>query len=189
MVTTGRHRGPAAPDYRAAAVIALLYFWREQWYLPFLLRPAWMTSHAGQISLPGGATDAGETAEQCALRELGEELGVTNQQVRVLGRLSPICVFASNFCVTPFVAACSSRPDFHPNRDEVEHLFELPLEYLLDPVRYGSCLIRRGGLQFRAPGILVGKRRIWGATGVILDELLPVLDHWLQCVTRRHEAL
>ncbi len=172
----GRHRGPAGPGTRSAAVVALLYPQRGRWHLPLILRPTSMTDHAGQISLPGGRTDSGETAEQCALRELCEELGVPPKQVSVLGQLNSILVFASNYCVVPLVATCATRPQFHPNPSEVEELFEVPLAHILDVRRCGHCLIEHGKLRFRAPGIVLGERHIWGATGVILGDLLQLLE-------------
>jgi 8-oxo-dGTP pyrophosphatase MutT (NUDIX family) len=183
QLSYGRHRGPAGPGVRSAAVIALLYPARGQWLMPLILRPASMTDHAGQISLPGGRIDDGESAPDCALRELQEELGVPTGQVRVLGPLAPTFVFASNFTVTPFVGTCRARPNFSPNPSEVERLFELPLEHLVEASCLGDCLIQRGRLQFRAPTIVAEEFDIWGATGVILGELIPLLACWLPRVT------
>ena len=69
-----RHFGPPTIRARAAAVLALLYPHEGQWHLPLTVRPATLVAHAGQISLPGGAVDPGETGPQAALRELEEEL-------------------------------------------------------------------------------------------------------------------
>ncbi len=156
----GRHRGPSGPGSRSAAVVALLYPHRGQWHLPLILRPTSMTDHAGQISLPGGRNDTGETPERCALRELHEELGVPPGQVTILGRLRSILVFASNHCVTPLVATCRGRPEFHPNPAEVDRLFEVPLTSLLNESRWQPCQIKRGQLKFQAPGIVLGERHI-----------------------------
>ena len=172
----GRHRGPAAPDARPAAVTALFYPVGGQWHLPLILRPASMVHHAGQISLPGGGTDPGETAETCALRELHEELGVDPNAVTVLGSLPPLFVYASNFVVRPFVAIGTERPAFCPNPREVEELLELPLSHLMDERNHATHTIVRGRLSFRAPCIEFGGRHIWGATALILGELLEVIS-------------
>jgi 8-oxo-dGTP pyrophosphatase MutT (NUDIX family) len=171
----GRHRGPAASDARPAAVVVLLYPNRGRWYLPLTLRPVSMSEHAGQICLPGGGAEPGETACACALRELHEELGVAPGRLNVLGSLPPIYVYASNFLVRPFVAQTPQRPEFHPDRREVAELLEVPLDHLLNPQHHGTQVIVRGRLTFRAPGIAFQGRHIWGATALILGELLERL--------------
>jgi 8-oxo-dGTP pyrophosphatase MutT (NUDIX family) len=135
-----------------------------------------MTHHAGQIGFPGGRNEPGERSEDCAFRELQEELDVPRQQVCVLGRLSPVFVFASNHYVTPWVASCGSRPAFCPNPAEVEQLFEVPLTDIVDESRWQHREIERGRLRFRVPGIRLGDRHVWGATGVILGDLIRRLS-------------
>jgi 8-oxo-dGTP pyrophosphatase MutT (NUDIX family) len=174
----GRHRGPAGPDARPAAVVALFYPSNGQWHLPLILRPASMSAHASQISLPGGGAEPGEAAEACALRELHEELGVDPARVRMLGALPPIYVYASNFFVRPFVALASERPPFRPDPREVAELLELPLPHLMDQRNYETHAIVRGHLSFEAPCITFQGRSIWGARALILGELLNVIvDH------------
>jgi 8-oxo-dGTP pyrophosphatase MutT (NUDIX family) len=134
-----------------------------------------MTDHAGQISLPGGRNDPGETTEQCALRELHEELGVPAERISVLGHLPPILVFASNYYVTPIVATCTASPVFRPNPAEVEELFEVPLMEILNEDRWKQCQIEHGKLRFAAPCISFGDWHVWGATGVILGDLIQIL--------------
>lgn len=171
----GRHYGPPAHDARRAAVAMLLYQKESHWHLPLTLRPEDIPAHAGQISLPGGVTEADETDEQAALRELEEELGVVADSVRVLGRLSPLYVFASNFWVTPFVVTTAACPDFRPNPTEVAELIELPLAALLDETNYGQHQIQRRGVTFTAPHIAWQRHQIWGATSMMLGELIAVL--------------
>ncbi len=171
----GRHNGPPRYDARAAAVLALLYPDAGDWYVPLTLRPDALPAHAGQISLPGGVIEPGETSEQAALRELEEELGMPASQVRVLGRLSPLYVFASNFWVTPIVGATETSPQFTPHAVEVAEVIALPLACLLNEASYGVHLVRRRGLEFSAPHIACGHHRIWGATSLILAELAEVV--------------
>ena len=154
----------------------LLYPHEDQWYLPLTLRPETLSDHPGQISLPGGALEDNETAYEAALRELGEELGVSPAEVEPVGRLSPLYVFASNFLVTPWLARTHHRPEFVPCEHEVAEILYLPLSQLLDVRSYGSHNFDRSGVTFRAPHIQLQHHRIWGATAMILGELTALLE-------------
>jgi 8-oxo-dGTP pyrophosphatase MutT (NUDIX family) len=170
----GRHFGPPLWNARHASVLVLLYPHHHGWCLPLTKRPDHMVDHAGQISLPGGTNECDESAERCALREYAEELGAALESVQVVGRLSPLYVFASNFWVTPCVAVTPECPTFHPNAVEVARLIEMKLPQLWDPAGRSTHVIERRGIRFRARDILCGEDRIWGATGMILAELADV---------------
>src|SRR5690606_9786945 len=90
LLSYGRHFGPPRYDARPAAVIALLFPAEGDWHLPLVLRPARLAAHGGQIGLPGGVVEPGESAQQAALRELEEELGVPPGAVHTIGELSPL---------------------------------------------------------------------------------------------------
>jgi 8-oxo-dGTP pyrophosphatase MutT (NUDIX family) len=172
----GRHFGPPSPEARPAGVLVLLYRERDQWRLPLMLRPEHMKAHAGQVSFPGGRVEAGETSDQAALRELEEELGIPPQGIEVLGHLSPLYVFNSNFWITPWVAFTDRSLEFRPHPDEVAAVVTLTLATLRDRTSVGSMEIDRRGLTFRTPYIEAAPYRIWGATCMILGELIAVLD-------------
>lgn len=172
----GRHRMPPLPDTRAAAVLVLIYPGAQGWTLPLTRRPGTLSVHAGQVSLPGGCVHDGETVEQAALREFEEELGASACGFTVLGRLSPVFIYGSNFYVTPCVATAAERPGFRPNRAEVERIIELPLAELVNPRHRGSHWIRRREVRFRAPHIAWQGERIWGATRLILAELSAIVE-------------
>jgi 8-oxo-dGTP pyrophosphatase MutT (NUDIX family) len=174
----GRHFGPAPANSRDAAVIVLFYQADGQWRLPLTLRPETMLAHAGQISLPGGEVETGETSQMAALRELEEELGVPAASVSIVGSLSPIYVFVSNFLVTPWVAIATSPISFQPNAGEVAEVLEASVARLADPAEHGVSQYRRGELEFSAPHFTWGEHRIWGATAMILGELTALLDEY-----------
>lgn len=171
----GRHHGPPPVHARHAAVVILLYPHADEWFVPLTVRPHHLAEHAGQVSLPGGGRKPGEDSRQCALRELGEELGPATAACVLLGSLRPIYVFASNFLVEPFVAMLPARPEFQIAHDEVAELLEVPLRHLLDPGPPNHHEVRRRAVAFRAPHIEIDGHRVWGATGLILDEFSNVV--------------
>lgn len=146
-----------------------------QWRLPMILRPHSMSSHAGQVSFPGGMSEPGETPEATSLRELHEEIGVPAVAAELLGRLTPLYVWASNFHVTPIIAVATSSLEFLPCEREVAELVDVPLAALTDPAARGEHVICRGGLVFRAPHFEVAGHRIWGASCMMLGELAAML--------------
>lgn len=171
----GRHHGPVPPDARRAAVLALLMPDEHGWAIPAIVRPQAMKTHAGQVSLPGGMVEPGESAEEAAYREFSEELGCDCNQCRTIGRLSPVYVFISNFEVTTILAVSPTILTLSPNADEVEDVVLVPSTALLELANRGDHLIQRERLIFRVPHFAVGGRQIWGATSLILAELAALL--------------
>jgi 8-oxo-dGTP pyrophosphatase MutT (NUDIX family) len=171
----GRHFGPAPATARQAAVIVLLFRRNGRWHIPLTVRPEILSRHGGQISLPGGTIESGESGPVAAERELREELG-TDVPVRHLGRLADCYVFASDFLITPWVAAASQdNPVWNPHSNEVARVIELPLEALFDARNEATMTIERGPVVFRAGCYRFDNHDIWGATSVILAELAAVL--------------
>ena len=168
----GRHRGPA-PRYShpAAVLVCLIPVSGSDWTIPLTLRAAQMAGHGGQVSLPGGRSDSGETVWRTACREFGEELGCTTEYMQPICELTPLYVYASRHQVTPIVAASSFRPSFKPNPDEVAELIFLPLRDLIEEDAISVGTLKRGTVQFDAPGFRVGSHFIWGATAMVLGQL------------------
>jgi 8-oxo-dGTP pyrophosphatase MutT (NUDIX family) len=171
----GRHFDPPRRAARAAAVVVLLYQRDCDWRLPLVVRPMTMSAHAGQVALPGGLIEPGESCEEAALRELHEELGVPPAAVTPLGRLSPLWVMVSNFHVTPVVAIARTQPLFVLSSDEVAETIDLPALRLFDPACIGQHQRTEGGIKFTSPHWQFGSHRVWGATCMILGELASVL--------------
>lgn len=93
-------------------------------------RAAGLRKHAGQWALPGGRIDAGESAEQAALRELHEELGLLLDAASVLGRLDDYAT-RSGFVITPVVMWAGGTRELLPNADEVHSVHRIPAAELL----------------------------------------------------------
>jgi 8-oxo-dGTP pyrophosphatase MutT (NUDIX family) len=166
----GRHHGPIPDNVRRAAVLLVLDPSAGGWSIPAMLRPATMKDHAGQVALPGGLIESDETPAQTALREFEEELGASAARIEILGSLSPVFVFISNFEVTPLLAVSHQPLEFHPNPHEVAEVVSIRVPELLDPACRGSHLIRRHELAFRAPHFSIAGHQVWGATSLILAE-------------------
>jgi 8-oxo-dGTP pyrophosphatase MutT (NUDIX family) len=179
----GRHFGPAPADARAAAVIALLFPRDGVWHIPLTVRHAALGRHGGQISLPGGSVDAGETTADAAQRELAEELGVVDH-VRLLGELPESYVYVSNFRVTPWLAATHVEPVWRPHDREVERVVEVPLTTFIDATCLGMTTIERGPVKFSAPCYWIGSDCVWGATSIILGQLSGLLRKISEDATR-----
>lgn len=175
----GRHSDPPAWNARPAAVVALLYRQGNEWRLPLTVRPPHLSAHAGQICLPGGAIHAGESVEQAALRELQEEIGVAADAVQLVGRLSPINLFVSNFHVAPCVAVTKAAPSFTLEPGEVTEVIELPLDALLDPTLRKHDRIPGRRIALSAPYYEYQGSRIWGATAMMLSELAEVWEEMM----------
>jgi 8-oxo-dGTP pyrophosphatase MutT (NUDIX family) len=170
----GRHFGPAPATARAAAVMVLLFRRDGRWHIPLTERPQTLLHHGGQISLPGGTIEPVESSARAAIRELTEELGAGVQR-DMIGQLQDCYVYASDFLVTPWLAATNAQVNWSPQPDEVARVLELPLEVLLDAKSFDSIDIQRGPRSFRAPCIRFGEDCIWGATAIILAELAGLI--------------
>jgi 8-oxo-dGTP pyrophosphatase MutT (NUDIX family) len=133
-------------------------------------------THRGQISFPGGSMDPGEDAVSAALREAWEELAVDMGPSDVLGELSPLYIPPSGFCIYPVVAYAAERPGFVPNPGEVAEVLEVSLAYLLDPGTRGEEIWPIRGADVRVPFYRVGHHKVWGATAMVLCELLSLIQ-------------
>lgn len=161
------------PDARKAAVLFLLYPNHEQ-QLSFCLiqRPAYDGKHSSQISFPGGKHEE-EDADlwATALRETEEEVGVKPSQIARLTDLSPTYIPPSNFWVNPFMGITHSKPIFSPDKDEVDHIIEVPLAALLDQSNLQTRKVTTSYMQqVEVPMFIFNSYEVWGATAMILSE-------------------
>ena len=162
---------------RAAATLLLLYPADDgELSIPLTVRHRDLRTHAGEISLPGGAIDASDpSAADAARREAWEELGVEPEAVTILGELDAIWIPTSNFELRPFVGATPTRPTFRPHDREVSEIFELPVRRLLDGTVLAEEEIEVPGLVLRAGVYRHAGQRIWGATAFTLAMFAAVL--------------
>jgi len=162
-----------------AGVLALFFPKNEAWQLALIERVSTHAGdrHSGQIGFPGGKYEAGDgILMNTALRETHEEVGVAPGEVNMLGALTEIYIPVSNFLVHPFVGWMEYAPVFQPQWSEVQSVLEVPFQVLEDPATLQTTDIRvANNLTFKeVPYFSLSGKVVWGATAMILSELLEV---------------
>ncbi|MEW9854045.1 CoA pyrophosphatase [Novosphingobium sp. M1R2S20] len=152
----------------AAVLIAMTE--RERPGFLFLHRPATMRAHAGQIAFPGGRIDPGETAVEAALREAWEELGISPEDVRVVGT-TDLYRTGSAYEITPVLGIVPPDIEIRPNPAEVSQWFEAPVDFVLDPANQVQKTIEHEGHMHTFVEVDWRGHQIWGVTGAILHNL------------------
>ncbi|GAB3710763.1 CoA pyrophosphatase [Spirosoma flavus] len=179
MASSNRYRMGIKPNERTrrSAVLICFYPYQQSIYLPLILRPQYDGVHAGQMAFPGGRMERfDENLVRTALREAQEEVGIRVSDVKVLGLLTELYIPPSNFFVQPVVGVLPYRPDFYPDPHEVEAVVEVDLETLLDETIVGDSQIEVRGMMIDAPFYQIQGHRVWGATAMMISELLMVMD-------------
>jgi len=175
MLKAAWRNGQIPTDSRQAAALLLVYPHQDGAAVALTVRGSGLARHPGQISLPGGATDPGETLAEAALREAAEEIGVDPSAVRVLGELTPVHVLVSGFTLHPVVGLTDSRPDFAPAPGEVEEILEVSLDDLRDASRIRQGIRIREGVAVEYPYFDLLGHQVWGATAMVLGEFICLL--------------
>lgn len=168
------------PDAKKSAVLILLYPHEGKPHTVFMKRAEDQRVHSGQISFPGGRIEPQDPdIFHTALREAQEEIGLDASGVRILGRLSDMYIPPSNFLVYPALGYTLRRPDFVPDAREVAAVIEAPLAHFWEEssrsLREIEQRTRWGHYRTTAPAFQLGEHIIWGATAMMLNELLKVV--------------
>ena len=138
----------------------------------FTTRALHLRHHPGQISFPGGRRDdSDDSLIETALREADEEIGLSPNNVSVLGWL-PSLHTISNYTVYPLVGLIKEDRPFTINEDEVAEVFSAPLRHFLTRESHTTIKPRRHGASQTVHFMPYDDKLIWGATAAILDKLV-----------------
>ncbi|HBG86502.1 MAG TPA: coenzyme A pyrophosphatase [Marinilabiliaceae bacterium] len=163
-----------------SSVLILLYPTREGIKIPFIQRPVYQGYHSGQISLPGGKNEDYDGNDwEAALRETREELGIDTEAVEYLGQLTRIYIDRSNYFVNPQVGYIAAMPAFKPDVKEVAEVIEVKLIDLAIQSKMTEQMQHPSGISVEVPYYDAGGKHIWGATAMIISELIETLNERL----------
>jgi 8-oxo-dGTP pyrophosphatase MutT (NUDIX family) len=175
IATGDGHLWRRTEELRPAAVLVPMV--RREGGLTVLLtqRTDHLYDHAGQISFPGGRSEAhDESPAATALRETFEEIGLPHSHVEVLGNL-PEYTTVTGYHVTPVVGLVTSLPTLRLDAFEVAEAFEVPLAFFLDPGNHQRNTLQYQGRTRHYYAMPYGQRYIWGATAGMLMNLYALL--------------
>jgi 8-oxo-dGTP pyrophosphatase MutT (NUDIX family) len=162
-----------------AASVLIPLIMRDRLMVLLTQRTAHLSSHSGQIAFPGGKADPEDRdVAATALREAEEEIGLHRRHVEVIGTL-PIYTTGSAFIVTPVVALVEPGASITMNPHEVADVFEVPLEFLMDPANHHHHAFDWAGATRHWLSMpyqdALQERFIWGATAGMLRNLYRFL--------------
>ncbi len=174
----GREMDP--PDHASRSSVLLLLFPNDEKNpeLVLTLRSNDI-DHGGQISFPGGRAEEQESVRQTALREAREEIGVSPDDITIIGELSELYVSNSNNLVIPVVGYTNSRPIFTINPAEVEEVFAVELNSLIHKKNITVEDWDLHSYTYRVPYWDVHPVPLWGATAMMLNEFLDIYREFL----------
>lgn len=164
-------------NYRHAGVLLPLLDEGGVCKILFTKRTDTVEHHKGQISFPGGAVDRRDASiEETVLRETYEEIGLSEKDIEILGRIDDALTVASNYVIHPFVGMVTSMDDLAINRAEVKRVITVPLSLFHDagsekrryPVEYD-------GVTYETPAYEYGKDLIWGATARMMENFMEII--------------
>lgn len=162
---------------RQSAVLALFYPQYGDIGLLLIKRAVDDTVHSGQISFPGGKKEkTDKSLQETALRETYEEVGIAPENISIIGILSKMYIPPSNFEVQPFVGFMKNDPQLSTNY-EVESVLKVPVSELTgaDSIQY-KTIKGRDGKWYEVPCYFVQDEIIWGATAMMLSELIAIIS-------------
>ncbi len=174
---------------RQSSVLLLIFPEGDRIFICLTRRPATMTFHPGQISFPGGKVEKEDlSAEMAALREAREEVGIDTSAIEILGKLSDLYVEVSKFSIQPFLAWSDKKPEFLVNTLEVEELILFPLSDFVANETISEVELDTVTGPLRVNYYSYNGEVIWGATAMILSELIEIMKRHYQSVQSQSQS-
>ena len=162
-----------------ASVLILLFPKNNQWHFFLTKRTNTVNHHKGQISLPGGVVETGESLEGAALRETHEEIGVDKKNIHLIGSLSSFYIPVSGFEMFPFIGWVKTEPETSIHNKEVDRIFSSSIpEFILDKTQKTKKDTLKG-FPVNIPYFDMSGETVWGATSMILAEFKLILKEIL----------
>ncbi len=176
MMISGRRSEYFDQKPAKGSVLILLFPANGKLSVVLIKRAEYSGPHSNQVSFPGGKSEEGDKDPvHTALREAHEETGVPPENIKILGKLTPLYIPVSNFTVTPFVGYTSKKPGFKPDSREVKYIITAPLSHFLKKETVTCSRIKLPGLDIEAPGYSIDGEHIWGATAMIMAEFIDII--------------
>ena len=162
---------------RLSAVLIILFHEDGKLKIVFIRRSEYVGIHSGQIAFPGGRyEESDKELKTTALREVEEEIGIKTETVDILGHLTDLYIPPSNFMVRAFVGYVNEKPVFNINEREVQEVLVLNYEHFKHPdvIKVREFKTHNSTRLTKAPYFEIEGAIIWGATAMILTELLDL---------------
>jgi len=159
---------------KPAAVLLLLFPNNKKICFYLTKRTEKLKYHKGQISLPGGSNEKGESLLETALRETEEEIGVNKNEISILGKITPLFIPVTGFLMTPFIGFTSKKPFIKLDSMEVAEVFSVNI---LDLINNDKLITHRqlNGKDVTIPYFNLNNQQVWGATSMVLSEFKDML--------------
>ncbi len=170
----GRQRGPVRASSRHAGVLVLLEWKGSEIQIVLVRRSLLLDQHPGQIGFPGGGVHPGESWVDAAIREAREETGIQCVQKDVVGQLTPLFVHRSNHLMFPVLAVATVQQKLTVDGSEVVDVFRVTTGQL-ERSRGNFTDIAYDWKRIPVPAFALSQGKIWGATAMVLEEVLWIL--------------
>ncbi|MEI7501905.1 MAG: CoA pyrophosphatase [Paludibacter sp.] len=165
---------------KKSAVLILFFHEDDNLKMIVIRRSVYVGIHSGQIAFPGGRyEEEDKDVRITALREIQEEIGISEDKIEILGRLSDIYVPPSNFLISVFVGYLAEKPIYQIDEREVDEVIEIPFSEFLnhDTIKEKSFFVNSIKAADNAPYFDVTNAEIWGASAMVISELLDILTN------------